>query len=191
MDKIRNLVRTGVDRTLVILGASGSGKSSSLRAGLWPRLKRDDRTWLPLPIIRPRTRGDFWKVRARGGALADEIRKCGLPRSRAEIQDFIYKTEDGLRKIFAALRDIAQVPGLSGETTPPPTIVLAVDQGEELFNENGRDETSRFIEVLTGALKADPSTLAILVMRRIVNGGYAQLFQRRPAALSLASTSLM
>ena len=53
LDKIRGLVRTGVDRMLVILGASGSGKSSFLRAGLWPRLKRDDRTWLPLPVIRP------------------------------------------------------------------------------------------------------------------------------------------
>jgi hypothetical protein len=53
LDEIRRLVRTGVSRMLVILGASGSGKSSFLRAGLWPRLKRDDRTWLPLPIIRP------------------------------------------------------------------------------------------------------------------------------------------
>src|SRR5262249_1684513 len=52
-DKIRSLVRAGVERMLVILGASGSGKSSFLRAGLWPRLKRDDRTWLPLPVIRP------------------------------------------------------------------------------------------------------------------------------------------
>ena len=97
--------------------------------------------------------------------FADGICKRGLPRSRAEIQDFIDKTEDGLLKIFAALRDIAQVPGLSGETTSPPTVVLAVDQGEELFNEDGRDEARRFIEILTGTLKADPHTLAILVMR--------------------------
>ena len=97
--------------------------------------------------------------------FADGICKRGLPRSRAEIQDFIEKTEDGLLKIFAALRDIAQVPGLSAETTPPPTVVLAVDQGEELFNEDGRDEAMRFIEILAGTLKADPHTLAILVMR--------------------------
>lgn len=45
------------------------------------------------------------------------------------------------------------MPGLNGETPPPPTIVLAVDQGEELLNEDGRDETRRFIEILTGALK--------------------------------------
>jgi hypothetical protein len=34
-----------------ILGASGSGKS--LRAGVLPRLARDDRQFLALPIIRP------------------------------------------------------------------------------------------------------------------------------------------
>jgi len=173
LDKIRSLVRAGVDRMLVILGASGSGKSSFFRAGLWPRLKRDDRTWLPLPTIRPERAaisGKYGLVQALQQTMseapfADEFRKRGLPRSRAEIQDFIDKTEDGLGKIFTALRDVAQEPGLSGETTPPPTIVLAVDQGEELFNEDGRDEARRFIEILTGTLKADPHTLAILVMR--------------------------
>ena len=53
LDRMRGLVRVGVDRMLVILGASGSGKSSFLRAGLRPRLQRDDRAWLTLPVIRP------------------------------------------------------------------------------------------------------------------------------------------
>jgi hypothetical protein len=53
LDEIRRLARTGVTRMFVILGASGSGKSSFLRAGLWSRLKRDDLAWLPLPIVRP------------------------------------------------------------------------------------------------------------------------------------------
>ena len=173
LDKIRSLVRAGVDRMLVILGASGSGKSSFFRAGLWPRLKRDDRTWLPLPTIRPERAvisGKFGLVQALQQVMsdtqfADGIRKRGLPRSRADIQDFIEKTEDGLVKIFAALRDIAQVPGLSGETALPPTVILAVDQGEELFSDDGRDEARRFVEILTGTLKADPYALAILVMR--------------------------
>ena len=173
LDKIRSLVRAGVDRMLVILGASGSGKSSFFRAGLWPRLKRDDRTWLPLPTIRPERAvisGKFGLVQALQQVMsdtqfADGIRKRGLPRSRADIQDFIEKTEDGLVKIFAALRDIAQVPGLSGETTLPPTVILAVDQGEELFSDDGRGEARRFVEILTGTLKADPHALAILVMR--------------------------
>jgi len=173
LDKIRSLVRAGVDRTLVILGASGSGKSSFFRAGLWPRLKRDDRTWLPLPTIRPERAvisGKYGLVESlqqviSAAPFVDGFRQRDLPRSRAEIQDFIDKTEGGLAKIFTALRDIAQVPGLSAETTPLPTIILSVDQGEELFNEDGRDEAGRFIEILTGTLKADRHALAILVMR--------------------------
>ena len=93
--------------------------------------------------------------------FADGIRQRGLPRSRADIEDFIEKTDDGLVKLFDALRDIAQVPGLSGENASPPTILLALDQGEELFNEEGRDEAKRFVEILTRTLSADPRTLAI------------------------------
>jgi hypothetical protein len=173
LDEIRRLVRTGVSRMLVILGASGSGKSSFLRAGLWPRLKRDDRTWLPLPIIRPERAvisGTYGLAQAlqqvvNEAQFADGIRQRGLPRSRADIQDFIEKTEGGLGKLFDALRDIAQVPGLAGETPPPPTIVVALDQGEELFNEEGRDEARRICDILTATLKSDPHTLGIFVVR--------------------------
>jgi hypothetical protein len=148
IDEIRRLVRAGVSRMLVILGASGSGKSSFLRAGLWPRLKRDDRAWLPLPIIRPERAvisGQYGLARALH-QITSETRFAGefrqrddLPRSRADIEDFI-KTEDGLVRLFDALRDIGQVPGLCGEDPSPPPIVLALDHGEELFNEEGRDE---------------------------------------------------
>ena len=171
LDEIRRLARAGVTRMLVILGASGSGKSSFLRAGLWPRLKRDDRAWLPLPIVRPEraaNSGKYGLAEALYEAVseprfADGFRQRELPRSRADIQDFI-GSDDGPAKLFAALRDIAQA-GFSGDNATPPTILLAIDQGEELFNEEGRDEAKRFIEILTKTLVADPRALAILVMR--------------------------
>jgi WD40 repeat protein len=172
LDELRRLVRTGISRMLVILGASGSGKSSFLRAGLWPRLKRDDRAWLPLPIVRPE-RAVISGTYGLAGALQQIVsearftpgfRQRGLPRSRADIEDFI-KTEDGLVRLFDALRDIGQVPGLSGEIASPPTIVFALDQGEELFNEEGRAEAERFVEILTRTLRADPRALVILAMR--------------------------
>ena len=56
------------------------------------------------------------------------------------------------------------MPGLSGEIASPSTIVLALDQGEELFNEEGRDEAERFVEILTRTLRADQRTLAILMI---------------------------
>jgi len=106
LDEIRRLVRTGVTRMLVVVGASGSGKSSFLRAGLWPRLKRDDLGWLPLPILRPERAaisGKFGLAQALQQVIseprfADGIRQRDLPRSRADIQDLIDKTDDGLEK---------------------------------------------------------------------------------------------
>jgi WD40 repeat protein len=173
LDKMRGLTRAGVDRMLVILGASGSGKSSFLRAGLTPRLKRDDRTWLPLPILRPERAaisGTFGLAQALQQAVseapfADAMRKRGLPRSRAAIQELVETSEDGLLKFLAALREIAQGSGLSGESSPRPTIILAVDQGEELFNEDGREEAARFIEMLSRTLKADPLALVLVTIR--------------------------
>jgi hypothetical protein len=42
IDRIRGIAESGVEKLLVVLGASGSGKSSFLRAGPWPRLARDN-----------------------------------------------------------------------------------------------------------------------------------------------------
>ena len=53
LDRIRALKSCGIERLMIILGASGSGKSSFLRAGLLPRLARDDRNFLPIKVIRP------------------------------------------------------------------------------------------------------------------------------------------
>src|SRR5271169_4850211 len=66
-------------RPFVILGASGAGKSSLLKAGVIPRLRREAPAWLPLRAFRPgadpllnfaealaHTFGDFGKTEAHG-----------------------------------------------------------------------------------------------------------------------------
>jgi tetratricopeptide (TPR) repeat protein len=189
LDKLRGLARAGVESMLIILGASGSGKSSFLRAGLWPRLQRDDRTWLPLPTIRPERAaisGKFGLVEAlhrimNEAPFAEKLQKQDLPHSRADIEEFVTTRDDGLLKILAAFREAGHMPGLSGEETPPPTMVIPIDQGEELFNQEGQAENKRFIDILTKTLEADRRVLALLTMR---SDFFAQ-FQTDPVLAAL------
>jgi hypothetical protein len=53
LDHLRNLRRYGGKALLLVLGASGCGKSSLVRAGIVPRLRRDPDNWLVLDPFRP------------------------------------------------------------------------------------------------------------------------------------------
>ena len=53
LDRLHNLRRYGGKALLVLLGASGCGKSSLVRAGIVPRLRRDRQNWLVLDPFRP------------------------------------------------------------------------------------------------------------------------------------------
>jgi tetratricopeptide (TPR) repeat protein len=173
LDKIRGLSRSGVVRSLIIVGASGAGKSSFLRAGLWPRLKRDDRSWLPLPVIRPERgaiSGSFGLARALQNLLLEEpfasrLRSQSLPKTRGAIASFISTEKGGFERLIAAIREAGQPPTLGNEALPPPTVILSIDQGEELFNEEGRREARLLLELLTEALSTDPHLFALIAMR--------------------------
>ena len=171
LDQLRTMSEVGAERMLIILGASGAGKSSYLRAGLWPRLKRDDRNFVLLPVIRPERAaltGKFGLFVALESALA-EIRidsepVRGLPRSRAGIADLINASPNGFFRLLASLR-AARVPALVKDTGKLPTVIIPVDQGEELFNEEGRQEASRFMDLVAAASAQDLGVIIIVAMR--------------------------
>lgn len=163
---LRGLRETTPPRLLVILGASGAGKSSFLRAGLFPRLARDDRNFLPLPPIRPeRTaiNGETGLLAALEGAFAS----FKMPVTRADLRAAIQLGAFKLKPLLQALADKATPPATAGaEKLKSPTLILAIDQGEELFAADAQEEATPFLDLLRGLLQDDaPAVIAVFTIR--------------------------
>jgi hypothetical protein len=153
-------------RLLVVLGASGAGKSSFLRAGVLPRLARESQTFLPLPVIRPERAaidGDAGLVAAMTQAFA----AANLKVPKAEIREAVKAGADKVKSLLVRLRDAARLPTCDGETPSNlPMIVLAIDQSEELFTAEAQTEAKPFLALLRDFLSADdPAVIAVATIR--------------------------
>src|SRR3954467_11547494 len=163
LDTLRRLRERDIERMLILLGASGAGKSSFLRAGLWPRLGRDDRRFLPLPVIRPE-RAAITCPSGLAASLEAAFRKLRQPRSRADIRSVLAEP-GGLNRLLAALKSLAA--HRLGRDASPPDVVLGVDQAEELLSAEGRAEAEIFLSLLAQALEpaAGRRVMAVLAIR--------------------------
>src|SRR5262249_48422033 len=131
-------------RPFVILGASGAGKSSLLKAGIIPRLRREAPAWLPLRAFRPgadpllnfaealsRTLADFGKIEAYG-LIRDRLLEpwSAAERTTGEL------SVAGLSRLETAIeaegRKLREAAG-----RPDASILISVDQAEELARASG------------------------------------------------------
>jgi formylglycine-generating enzyme required for sulfatase activity len=131
-------------RPFVILGASGAGKSSLLKAGIIPRLRREAPAWLPLRAFRPggdpllnfadalaRSLADFGKVEAHG-VIRDRLYDAWCKAERVG-NELTPAGRGALEEVLEAegrkLRDAAGRDGAS--------ILISVDQVEEMARAGG------------------------------------------------------
>jgi WD40 repeat protein len=134
-------------RFLTVIGASGSGKSSLVRAGLIPALRwRKESSGWPVHVMTPTAH----PLAALAGALN------GQGKTQTLVKEFAGTTQ-GLHKTLGRL----------AENAGTEHTLLMIDQFEELFTLcRNEDEQHAFVEnVLTAALQPDGKALVVIAMR--------------------------
>lgn len=158
-DDIRRLIERlnarraqGGTKLVAVLGASGSGKSSLLRAGVLPRVKRDRRNWIVLPPMRPQTHPVDELARTIAIALSNGSNWRAW-RDRLREPDLV-----GVLGELAA--DMRMKSGAN-----EAQILITVDQAEELFGTARAEQADRFMEILNAAASDTLPFLTILAQR--------------------------
>jgi WD40 repeat protein len=158
-DDIRRLIERlnarrvqGPPKLVALLGASGSGKSSLLRAGVLPRLARDMRNWIVLPPIRPRLDPIAELARAATERLG-RLEEWSIWRERLASEDPGKVLEEVAEtfRVKAGARD-AQ-------------ILVTVDQAEEIFTVTPPEEAQRFWRLLKKVTEERSSFLVLMALR--------------------------
>ncbi|NMF64317.1 nSTAND1 domain-containing NTPase [Brasilonema octagenarum] len=130
----------------VVLGASGAGKSSLVKAGLIPQLKKSQQQWRILPPIRP---GES-PLRALNKMLLQE----NLPVVDKEA------AIPGVKSVLAKLANWSQL-------NPNSKLLLVIDQCEELVTLcRNNTEREKFLSGLAEAIGASPEQLRLVLTLR-------------------------
>ena len=142
----------GGAKLLVVLGASGSGKSSLLRAGLLPRIQFDKRNWITLPPFRPR----FHPVDELAQAVA------GSPGADPDWEHWrdVFATKDRTQAFSDLARDLRATRGGN-----EAQILITIDQAEELFGTSDETEAENFLEIIDDLMDEQLPFLVVMALR--------------------------
>ncbi|HWE60818.1 MAG TPA: TIR domain-containing protein [Chloroflexota bacterium] len=147
-----SVAASAAPRFLALVGASGSGKSSVVLAGVLPRLRTGVLTgsaeWIYLEPLLPGVR----PLEALAETFSRALPGSTPVRVREELED----APDGLDRLARRLA-----------TRPEQRVVLVVDQGEELFSPAVDEEERRCcIDLLVTAVTAPAGPVLVLLTLR-------------------------
>jgi hypothetical protein len=123
-----------------------------------PRLARDDRHFYALEVLRPEGSPLFGE-RGLVQAIAQANQRFRLtPRNVGEIREAVGEGAERLGQLLLSIRDAVRSTLLGlPESAPPPTLVLPIDQAEELFNLDATEEAGVFLDLIGEVLRANHS----------------------------------
>ena len=150
------LQATGSPKLLLITGASGSGKSSLMRAGVLARLRKEPASWI---AARPFRRGTDAL-----GALADALAWAFPPDRRPTSLEAITARltgPDGAGQLLALARELRLA-----LDRPEATLVLALDQAEELLAAERGDDAAKLLDLFRATLAAVGNEILVIATIR-------------------------
>jgi tetratricopeptide (TPR) repeat protein len=153
----------GGAKLVALLGASGAGKSSLLRAGVLPRLKRDRRNWIALPPFRPQ----LHPLDELAQAVALALGQSGDWRQWREA----FAADNPEHALSDLARDLRALQGAN-----EAQILISIDQAEELFATADKVEAARFFAVLGASLNERLPFIVLMALR----SDYLGLLQQAP-----------
>jgi WD40 repeat protein len=186
LDAIRGMRRSGTNAVFIVLGPSGTGKSSFLRAGLLPRLRREDRRFAVLDIVRPE-RSALTGQSGLAAAIVGGRRSLGL--TTPSLGDVKAACAAGdVDRVATWLTEIRHEAagrllehGSDQDAPVAPTLVLPLDQAEELFSADAGEQADTFLRLLAGVARRLNAVQAGLVVAATIRTDRYELMQTHPA----------
>ena len=152
LEALNRLQRLAGARMLVVLGASGSGKSSLVRAGVAPRLARDPARWIVVDPFRPLGR-PFEMLAASLAALdaGSDVASWRALLGRSDVDAAWNEIVDRLRRRSAR---------------PQASLLVVVDQFEELLVPVADAQSDAFLRMLKAISARATAPVVILATLR-------------------------